>query len=95
MANIPKGEELDDHIEIVRKATDTRPINLKNTDNKIVAKALNISITPALMSQACELQNGFVRGRQLGQNSLDLDTHSRITAMAHQQETKDCNMLSI
>ena len=74
------GDEVDDDRStgvIFRHPLDTRPLTLKNTDNKKVAHCANASITPVIVDAACELQNGFIHGRQLIQNPGDLDYAAR------------------
>ena len=59
-ASIGKGEEEGDILEMIRAAVDTRPLALKNSDNKIVGGALNASSKPAITESANRLQRGFV-----------------------------------
>ena len=61
--------------------SETRPLTLKVSDNKIVAGVLNHSLAPVVAKNASKLQNGFVLGRQLVQNVVDLDYYSREHAM--------------
>ena len=77
-AFVPKGNEVLDEVLISRDAADTRPLAMKNSDNKIVGSVLNDKLKPILSKQTCKLQRGFVPGRQLIENVLDLDTASRI-----------------
>ena len=81
---IPKGQEDDDgrvfKDTVFRAATETRPLTLKNSDNKIVAAVANYAISPTIQKCASVVQNGFVHGRQLAQNIVDLDHASRVYA---------------
>jgi hypothetical protein len=79
---IPKGENEDDAVEVIREATETRPLGLKSTDNKIIGAVWNISAKNALSSSACRIQRGFTPGRQMIENVMNLDTHARIFGSA-------------
>ena len=78
---VPKGELENDHIQDVREYEDNRPLTLKNSDGKIGAAAVNFATTPVIKDGAHESQNGFVKGRQLLQNVVDLDAFARIFGM--------------
>ena len=78
----PKGDDPLDHTEVSRDPSCVRPISLKNSDNKLIATVANAAISPVISSQANSLQRGFVQGRQLTQNILELDTCSRIHSMS-------------
>jgi hypothetical protein len=54
-----------------------RPLTLKNTANKIIAGVLNWIVHPVVRATACSIQRGFIQGRQLVQNVLDLDFSAR------------------
>eukprot|EP00972_Heterocapsa_arctica_P005767 852504-Heterocapsa_arctica.AAC.1 len=43
----------------VRLACDTRPLSLKNYDNKLICSAINFSLKRLVSVWACELQRGF------------------------------------
>ena len=70
---------------VVRKPTELRPLTLKVADNKIVMGVLNHSITPTISACASALQRGFVPGRQLLQNAVDLDFWTRKFAMLYHE----------
>ena len=60
---IPKGENEDDAVEVIREATETRPLGLKSTDNKIIGAVWNIcaktlSRPPLAESSAASLLAG-------------------------------------
>ena len=75
----PKGSADDDTILSVNRTADcTRPLGLKNTDNKILSGVTNSAITPAITDSAHGSQNGFVAGRQGINNVVTLDAQSRI-----------------
>jgi hypothetical protein len=51
---------------------DTRPISVTNSDNRIIARALTISITPAVQATLHQSQKGFVPGRRGTEHVCDL-----------------------
>lgn len=70
----PKGERREDSEGIARQAVDTRPLSLKNSDNKLVCHGWLSAIKGAIVRNAAASQNGFVPTRNLVQNIVDLDT---------------------
>jgi hypothetical protein len=58
----PQGDSERDHVEIVRTPKDTRPLNLKNSDTKLVGSSVNERIIPCVASWGHFAQRGFVRG---------------------------------
>ena len=86
----PKGdatpEEASAHI-CYKKPKDLRPITLQNEDRKSVAGILNQCILPTIILFCSILQRGFVPGRQLIQNVVDLDFHSRCYAATFHGKT--------
>ena len=84
----PKGKREEDHVDVVRKAAETRPLSLKNSDNKIICGTINWTVRSAISSRLCSIQRGFKRGAQLIENILDVDTSARISGLpAHQHLT--------
>ena len=76
---LPKGSTDEDTAKSAkRSAENTRPLGLKNTDNKVVAAVTNRSITPTIATNSDKSQNGFVIGRQGIDNVIALDTQARI-----------------
>ena len=53
--------------------SDTRPISVTNTDNRILAKATVAAITPALLFILHPSQKGFVKGRHFEEHIRDLN----------------------
>ncbi len=74
----PKGDSPNDVNEIVRSPMDTRPLSLKNEDNKIIASVVNDLLKKCIATRAGRLQRGFVPGRQLIENVVGLDTAARL-----------------
>ena len=54
----------------------TRPLSLVNTDNRLIASALRIAIEPAVEKVISNMQRGFLRGRKMLTNVLDIDFES-------------------
>ena len=82
-AFIPKGEQHEDAMEIIREPNDVRPLGLRNTDNKIVTGGANYKMRAVLTACACWLQRGFVITRQMIENVIDLDAAGRIFAFSN------------
>lgn len=55
--------------------SDTRPISVTNADNRIIAKAVVASITPALLDTLHGSQKGFILGRHFEDHIRDLNDH--------------------
>jgi len=75
---LPKGEKDGDAREIVRAPVDTRPLSLKNCDNKLVVAANVSALEPQYNRITHKTQNGFVSGRNFLKNILDIDASGRI-----------------
>ena len=77
----PKGVKEGDAVAIIRAAKETRPISLKNSDNKAITDA-NVSCFRNLVGKNTHhIQRGFVHGRNFLENVLELDSMSRIYSM--------------
>ena len=82
-AFLPKGEEAaDTNTEVHRKATDTRPLSLKNIDCKLITSSINYNSKHILTQGISKVQRGFVAKRQLLENVVDLDVFSHAFALA-------------
>ena len=81
----PKGNEPEDLVEVIREASVTRPLNIKNTDNKTVAGVINNKWKPIIKHNIVSTQRGFVPDRQLVQNVVDLDTHNDVTGFSFRE----------
>ena len=79
----PKGEEDGDSVEVIRAPCDTRPLALKNSDNKTVGGVFNRCCRDVIQHSASPLQRGFVPTRQLLENVIDLDAYGREYAVAN------------
>lgn len=68
-------------LKVIRTALECRPLTLNNSDNKAGCGLISLGLSPALQTHGSQLQRGFIQGRQLLDNPVILDTHSRINAM--------------
>ena len=50
-----------------------RPLNVTNTDNRLIASALRLAIKPTLGGLITEDQRGFIGGRSMIANLVDVD----------------------
>jgi hypothetical protein len=73
MIFIPKGDEPNDQNVVERGAGDLRPLNLSNTDNKIIALALNGRLSALCQTTVSQQQRGFVAERHLEDNLFQLE----------------------
>lgn len=63
---------------IFRHPLDTRPLSSKQADHKQVAKVRNFCFS--LVVETIDTQRGFIHGRQLAQNVIDLGYQARMDA---------------
>ena len=82
---IPKASAGADENEnaVTVRPLETRPLALKNEDNKAVAGVTNQAISPVVQACASKIQRGFVNDRVLVQNVVDLDFASRAGALRY------------
>ena len=59
----------------------TRPLALVNTDNRILASAARIAWEPLLDGYICANQQGFLKGRQMLNNVIDIDYQSMTVSL--------------
>ena len=71
-----KGEDDHDSISVLRDPMCTRPLNMKNTDNKIIASANCIALNPDFITITHKTQNGFTQGVNFLVNLVDVDSAS-------------------
>ena len=76
-----KGDEDLDHSEVLRSPSDTRPLGLRNTDNKTIAACANWSMKKTISVGASRLQNGFIFHRNFLNNIVNLDAAARVYSM--------------
>ena len=82
LALLAKGDHDDDDHSVARTAEDTRPVSLANSDSKICETALNQPLAKAMDGWASWDQRGFIKGRMMVDNIIEIDTHSRIAALS-------------
>ena len=61
--------------------SDTRPLSIVNTDNRIMASAVRLVIEPILDLAVSDAQQGFLAGRSLIKDVMDVDEAMRTYAM--------------
>ena len=79
---LPKKPLPHDNVEVQRKPFELRSIGFKNTDNKIIGGVSNRALLGGVSQSLCQIQRGFVHGRNAINNVVDLDSASRCYAMA-------------
>jgi hypothetical protein len=81
MVLLPKGSEDGDVDEVTRSPNNTRPLNLSNTDAKIIAGALNQPLGRIAEDKVTEQQRGFIKDRQLGDNRVEIEAYGILLSM--------------
>ena len=82
MAFIPKGKDPNDNLLVSRSPSTTRPISLSNTDSKYFALAINRPLAEVAKITAHPRQRGFVQGRSLIDNVLEVEGFAQSYAIA-------------
>jgi len=78
----PKGTDKDDTAYCcTREPSETRPLALKNSDNKTICAVVNRSLKYVAAKFLNHVQRGFTYGRQLLRNVTDLDVEARLQSM--------------
>ena len=81
---VPKGSREEDVQRLVRLPSETRPLALKNSDNKVVCAVANQRIKLPLARAARSAQRGFIAGRNFCTNALEMDSYARCLSVAPQ-----------
>ena len=63
------------------RGEDTRPLALVNTDNRIIASAARIAWEPLLSKYISTAQQGFLKGRQMINNIIEVDYDSMTVSL--------------
>ena len=63
----------------------TRPLSLVNTDNRLIANALRLVIEPLANEWVSKMQRGFLHGRSLLSNVVDVDYESMRVSLKHKR----------
>ena len=74
-----------------RLPSETRPLTMKNTDNKIIASAVTYASIPTFKDTVNNIQQGFVPGRNFVGNVVQLDYVSRVNALRCFHNRNDAN----
>jgi len=74
----PKGDFEGDHLEVIRQPSDTRPLAGKNSDNKAIVSANVLTLARQYNKIVHKDQRGFVSGRNMLGNLIDIDAAGRI-----------------
>ncbi len=81
MAFLVEGESDHDAVAILRDPLSTRPLCMKNTDNKIIVSADCAALSNTFKKITHRTQNGFTGGRNFLNNIVAIETCSRIYSM--------------
>ncbi len=66
-------------------AADVRPLVIVNTDNRLIANALRLKLEPTLPRWISQDQRGFIGGRSMLANIVDIEHASQHGALKHAQ----------
>ncbi len=61
-----------------------RPLSTVNTDTRIIANAVQLRMEPLLARAICSAQRGFLPGRSLIQNVVEIDGVMRLLSLQRQ-----------
>ena len=62
-------------------ASDTRPLSIVNTDNRLIANAYRLRWEPTLEQRICPEQRGFLPGRSMLENVLDIEHGAMVSSL--------------
>ena len=79
---IPKKDYAEHHLGVSCQVEDTRSLSCKNSDNKIICRAVSSALMPvvaaAAAAAAADPQGGFISGRHFTNNVILIDTVCRV-----------------
>ena len=61
--------------------SDTRPLSIVNTDNRIIASAMRLTWEPIFNNWVSKVQRGFLKGRSMLANIIDIDEASMTVSL--------------
>ena len=61
--------------------SDTRPLSIVNTDNRIIASAMRLTWEPIFNNWVSKVQRGFLKGRSMLANIIDIDEASTTASL--------------
>ena len=62
-------------------AEGTRPLSLASTDSKTIASAMRLCLEPCADAWVSGTQRGFIGGRKMSRNILEMDIEARESAL--------------
>ena len=65
------------------RPADTRPLNVANADNRLLGNAVRACVEEPLSAAISDEQRGFVPGRSMLANILDVEEAMQLTALEH------------
>ena len=78
-----KASGVDEGGEKYFRAEATRPLNVSNMDNRLVTSAVRLVWEPMLERWVSKMQRGFLKGRQMLHNVLDIDWKAMCISLKH------------
>ena len=78
---LPKKPERHANGLDIFKPKGTRPLSIGNTDNRLVSAVLRISVFDFLAAWISIIQRGFITGRSMLENVLEIDLRMRLLAL--------------
>ena len=63
--------------------SDTRPLSISNVDNRLLASAARLAWEPILEAWVSDFQRGFLKGRSMLHNVIDIDWHAMTVSLTH------------
>jgi hypothetical protein len=79
---LPKKEAgTDPELGAYYSGENTRPLALVNTDNRLIASSARLAWEPCLESYICKNQQGFLKGRNMLSNVIDIDYHAMTVSL--------------
>ena len=81
MSFLVKGDDDHNTVAVLRGPLNTRPLCMKNCDNKIIASANCNALNSDFIKITHRTQNGFTHGRNFLNNLVDVDSASRMYSM--------------
>eukprot|EP00973_Karenia_brevis_P059168 8237653-Karenia_brevis.AAC.1 len=64
---------------------DTRPLSIGNADNRMIANAVRHRIEPIFAQWVAPEQRGFINGRSMLANVVDVDEGMQTTSLTHER----------
>ena len=78
-----KSSRIDPVHGAIYTPSQTRPLSIVNTDNRIIANAFRFLLEPILNKWISESQRGFLPGRSMIANIMDIEQESMVTSLNH------------